>query len=137
MADSHPADPVPPPAPSLVVQRQREIYLGGPEGERPPTAQRRRNWNGGLRRDASAAYVYVAVRGPGPRRPSAPTARFAACRIVPLMLRDVSPRLCVNARPAACRAQSPSWAPIGVHSMLHAEAEAGRVRGAARSLGVR
>jgi lactate 2-monooxygenase len=129
-----PTDPAPPP--SLGVQRQMEIYLGGLRGQKPA----RRIAPEELEAQARAvlppeAYVYVAGGAGGEDTVRANRDAFLRWRILPRLLRDVSRRdLGVNL--LGRRLPAPVLvAPIGVQSMLHPDAELAVAR-AARSVGV-
>jgi lactate 2-monooxygenase len=138
MADpQHPAEPSPAdPTPSLGVQRQLEIYLGGLKGQRPaqPIAPEE------LEVQARAvlppaAYVYVAGGAGGEDTVRANRDAFLRWRILPRLLRDVS-RRDLGVSLLGRRLPAPVLlAPIGVQSMLHPEAELAVAR-AARSVGV-
>lgn len=133
MSDSpRPTDP----PPSLGVQRQMEIYLGGLGGLKParPLAPEE------LEAQARAvlppqAYVYVAGGAGREDTVRANRDAFLRWRILPRLLRDVSRRdLGVNL--LGRRLPAPVLlAPIGVQSMLHPDAELAVAR-AARSMGV-
>ena len=121
---------------SLGVQRQLEIYLAGLQGQRPTQPI------GAEELEAQAravlppeAYVYVAGGVGGEDTVRANRDAFRRWRIVPRLLRDVSRRqLAVTLLDR--RLPAPVLlAPVGVQSMLHADAELAVAR-AARSLGV-
>jgi lactate 2-monooxygenase len=132
------ADPPRPaePTPSLGVQRQMEIYLGGLQGQRParPVAPEE------LEAQARAvlppeAYVYVAGGAGCEDTIRANRDAFLRRRIVPRFLRDVS-RRDLGVELLGRRLPAPVLvAPIGVQSMLHPDAELATAR-AARSVGV-
>jgi isopentenyl diphosphate isomerase/L-lactate dehydrogenase-like FMN-dependent dehydrogenase len=140
MAD--PQRPDEPPAagpalsPSLGVQRQLAIYLGGLQGQRPaqPIAPEE------LEAQARAtlppeAYVYVAGGAGCEDTVRANRDAFLRWRIRPRLLRDVS-RRDLGVTLLGRRLPGPVLlAPIGVQSMLHADAELAVAR-AARSVGV-
>jgi isopentenyl diphosphate isomerase/L-lactate dehydrogenase-like FMN-dependent dehydrogenase len=139
MADSpRPADPpaTAPPAASVGVQRQMEIYLNGLAGQKPtqPLAPE------DLEQQARAvlptpAYVYVAGGAGSEDTVRANRDAFRRWRIVPRFLRDVS-RRDLGVELLGRRLPAPVLlAPIGVQGMLHPEAELAVAR-AARSLGV-
>jgi isopentenyl diphosphate isomerase/L-lactate dehydrogenase-like FMN-dependent dehydrogenase len=140
MADpQRPAEPPaasPAPPPSLGVQRQLEIYLGGLNGQRParPIAAE------DLEAQARAvlppqAYVYVAGGAGREDTVRANRDAFLRWRILPRLLRDVSrrdPGVTLLGR----RLPAPVLlAPVGVQAMLHPDAELAVAR-AARSAGV-
>jgi isopentenyl diphosphate isomerase/L-lactate dehydrogenase-like FMN-dependent dehydrogenase len=122
--------------PSLGVQRQMEIYLGGLAGKRPgqPLAPE------DLEQQARAklppeAYVYVAGGAGAEDTVRANRDAFRRWRIVPRFLRDVS-RRDIGVELLGRRLPAPVLlAPIGVQGMLHPDAELAVAR-AARSLGV-
>jgi isopentenyl diphosphate isomerase/L-lactate dehydrogenase-like FMN-dependent dehydrogenase len=124
------------PPPSLGVQRQMEIYLNGVRGQRParPLAPEE------LEAQAGAvlpppAYVYVAGGAGREDTVRANRDAFQRWRILPRMLRDVS-RRDLGITLLGRRLPAPVLlAPVGVQSMLHADAELAVAR-AARSLGV-
>lgn len=121
------------PEPSYGLQRQLQVYMAGLEGQRPtipvdPQA---------LEQAAYAAMSREASGYLDGMRDSmeANLAAFRRWRIVPRMLRDVAQRdlgihLFNRRYPAP-----PLLAPIGVHSMVHPDAEADVARAAA-SLGI-
>jgi isopentenyl diphosphate isomerase/L-lactate dehydrogenase-like FMN-dependent dehydrogenase len=135
MADpQRPAEPDAPP--SLGVQRQLEIYLGGLGGQRParPIAPQE------LEAQARAvlppeAYVYVAGGAGHEDTVRANRDAFLRWRILPRLLRDVS-RRDLGVSLLGRRLPAPVLlAPVGVQSMLHPDAELAVAR-AARSVGV-
>jgi isopentenyl diphosphate isomerase/L-lactate dehydrogenase-like FMN-dependent dehydrogenase len=122
--------------PSIGVQRQMEVYLAGVQGKKPvqPFAAEE------LEQQAREllppqVYVYVAGGAGGDDTVRANRDAFRRWRIVPRMLRDVS-RRDTGVELLGRRLPAPVLlAPIGVHGMLHTEAEHAVAR-AARSLGV-
>jgi lactate 2-monooxygenase len=129
-----PAEQPSPPSPG--VQRQLEIYLRGLGGQRPaqPIAPE------ALEAEARGklpeeAYVYVAGGAGCEDTVRANRDAFLRWRIVPRFLRDVS-RRDLSVELLGRRLPAPVLlAPVGVQSMLHAEAELAVAR-AARALGV-
>src|SRR4051812_34554776 len=135
----HPAEPPPAepaPRPSLGVQRQLDIYLGGLKGQRPtqPIAPEE------LELQARAvlppqAYVYVAGGAGREDTVRANRDAFLRWRILPRLLRDVA-RRDLGVDLLGRRLPAPVLvAPVGVQSMLHPEAELAVAR-AARAVGV-
>src|SRR5262245_53455538 len=126
----------PGPSPSLGVQRQLEIYLGGLAGQKParPLAPEE------LEAQARAvlppeAYVYVAGGAGCEDTVRANRDAFLRWRILPRLLHDVS-RRDVGAALLGRGLPGPVLlAPVGVQSMLHPDAELAVAR-AARSVGV-
>jgi lactate 2-monooxygenase len=133
---SEPTRPADPAQPSLGVQRQLEIYLGGVQGQVPaqPIAPEV------LEVQAQAvlpprAYVYVAGGAGCEDTVRANRAAFRRWRILPRLLRNVS-RRDLGVDLLGRRLPGPVLlAPVGVQSMLHPEAELAVAR-AARALGV-
>src|SRR5262249_23664519 len=122
--------------PSIGVQRQLEIYLGGLKGLKPtqPLAPEE------LEVQARAvlppeAYVYVAGGAGSEDTVRANRDAYLRWRILPRMLRDVSRRDLAIALLGRRLPGPVLLAPVGVQSMLHADAELAVAR-AARSLGV-
>jgi isopentenyl diphosphate isomerase/L-lactate dehydrogenase-like FMN-dependent dehydrogenase len=129
-----PAEPAP--SLSIGVQRQLDIYLRGCSGQKPaqPIAAEALE---ALARGVlpPEAYVYVAGGAGGEDTVRANRDAFLRWRILPRLLRDVSRR---DLRVSLLGRQLPApvlLAPIGVQSMLHAEAELAVAR-AARAVGV-
>lgn len=121
------------PPPSYGLQRQLQVYMGGLGGQRPqlPVGSE------ALEQAANAAMSPEASGYLNGMTDSmqANLAAFRRWRIVPRMLRDVSERD-LSIELFKKRYQVPLLlAPIGVHSIVHSDAEAGVARAAA-SLGV-
>ncbi len=122
--------------PSLGVRRQMEIYLAGLAGKRPaqPVGPEE------LEQQAAKvlrpeAYIYVAGGAGAEDTVRANREAFRRWHLVPRFLRDVS-RRDLSVEVLGQRLPAPVLlAPIGVQSMLHADAELAVAR-AARSLGV-
>lgn len=120
---------------SLGVQRQMEIYQQGQSGARPalPLAAEELERRAGEVLPAPA-FTYVAGGAGAEDTMRANRAAFQRWRIVPRFLRDVS-RRDLGVEVLGRRFPAPILlAPIGVQSMLHAEAELAVAR-AAQSLG--
>src|ERR1051325_1156763 len=125
-----------PPVNSLGTQRQMEIYQAGLEGKKPDLPlsidELEQRARGVLPKEA---YTYVAGGAGCEDTVRANREAFERWRIVPRLLRDVSQRD-IGVEVLGRRLPAPVLlAPIGVQSMLHAEAELAVAR-AARSLGV-
>jgi isopentenyl diphosphate isomerase/L-lactate dehydrogenase-like FMN-dependent dehydrogenase/catechol 2,3-dioxygenase-like lactoylglutathione lyase family enzyme len=121
---------------SLGVQRQMEIYLNGLKGHKPDQPLAPEELEERARAVLpTAAYIYVAGGAGGEETVRANRDAFRRWRIVPRLLRDVS-RRDLGVELLGRRLPVPVLiAPVGVQSMLHAEAELAVAR-AARSLGV-
>jgi isopentenyl diphosphate isomerase/L-lactate dehydrogenase-like FMN-dependent dehydrogenase len=121
---------------ALGMQRQLEIYQAGLEGRRPEQALAVEELEEQARRVLRAeAYTYVAGGAGGEDTVRANREAFGRWRIVPRFLRDVS-RRDLSVEFLGRRWPGPVLlAPIGVQSMLHADAELAVAR-AARSLNV-
>lgn len=123
----------PTPSPAYGLQRQFQVYTGGLEGKRPQIPvdldELERAANAAMSPEASGYLDGM------PDSMRANLEAFRRWRIVPRMLRDVSQRdlsitLFQKRYPAPFL-----LAPIGVHSIVHADAEAGVARAAA-SMGI-
>lgn len=123
----------PTPSPAYGLQRQFQVYMGGLEGKRPQipvdSEELERAANLAMTPEASGYLDGM------PDTMRANLEAFRRWRIVPRMLRDVSQRdLSINLFQR--RYPVPFLlAPIGVHSIVHPDAEAGVARAAA-SLGI-
>src|SRR5690348_1937102 len=120
---------------SVGVQRQMEIYLAGLRGERPRLPLAAEVLEQRAREVLPArAFTYVAGGAGGEDTVRANREAFRRWRIVPRLLRDVA-RRDLGVTVLGRRLPAPLLlAPIGVQSMLHADAELAVAR-AARSLG--
>jgi isopentenyl diphosphate isomerase/L-lactate dehydrogenase-like FMN-dependent dehydrogenase/catechol 2,3-dioxygenase-like lactoylglutathione lyase family enzyme len=133
--------PVEPSAPaasplSLGAERQMEIYLNGLKGHKPGQPLAPEELEERARTILpTPAYIYVAGGAGAEETMRANREAFRRWRIVPRFLRDVS-RRDLSVELLGRRLPAPVLvAPVGVQSMLHAEAELAVAR-AARSLGV-
>lgn len=117
-------------------ERQFQIYLGGLAGERPAAPVELSQLEQKAREVMSPeAYDYVAGGAGGEDTVGANREAFRRWRIVPRMLRDVS-RRSLEAELFGLKLPAPLLlAPIGVQSIIHAEAEAATACAAAK-LGV-
>jgi lactate 2-monooxygenase len=121
---------------SLGVQRQMEIYRAGLQGEKPALPLAAEELEQKAREVLTPeAYTYVAGGAGAEDTIRANREAFRRWRIVPRFLRDVA-RRDLSVPVLARRFPAPLLlAPIGVQSMLHAEAELAVAR-AARSVGI-
>jgi len=129
---SDPHHPDEPSHPSVGMERQLEIYAGGPRGLRP---DRPFVYHDLLRRAEEAlapeAFGYLAGGAGSEETMRANREAFRRWRIVPRMLRDVSSRdLSVELLGHELRAPI-LLAPIGVQGIFHAEGEVATARAAA------
>ncbi len=118
------------------TERQLQIYLAGMQGQRPTTPMAYEQLEEQARQRLSLeAFGYVAGGAGGEETMRANRAAFERWQIVPRMLRNVGERdLRVNILGAALPAPV-MLAPIGVQSIVHADAEVAVARAAA-SVGV-
>jgi isopentenyl diphosphate isomerase/L-lactate dehydrogenase-like FMN-dependent dehydrogenase len=118
------------------TERQMQIYLAGMQGQRPTTPMAYEQLEDQARqRLTPEAFGYVAGGAGGEETMRANHAAFERWQIVPRMLRNVGERdLRVNILGTALPAPV-MLAPIGVQSIVHADAEVAVARAAA-SVGV-
>jgi lactate 2-monooxygenase len=118
------------------MERQLQIYLAGMQGQRPTTPMNYEQLEEQARQKLTVeAYGYVAGGAGGEETMRANRAAFERWQIVPRMLRNVGQRD-LRAQVLGTTMPAPLMlAPIGVQSIVHAEAEVAVARAAA-SIGV-
>ena len=121
------------PAPRMYgTERQLQIYLAGMQGQRPTTPMTYEVLEEQARQKLSSeAFGYVAGGAGGEETMRANRAAFERWQIVPRMLRNVGERN-LSAQVLGASLPAPVMlAPIGVQSIVHADAEVAVARAAA------
>ena len=118
------------------MERQLQIYLAGMQGQKPVTPIAYEELERQARERLSAeAYGYVAGGAGSEDTMRANLEAFRRWRIMPRMLRDVSQRTTAVEVLGASLPAPLLLAPVGVQSIVHAEAEVATARAAA-SVGI-